>query len=91
MSKLFPEILGIEAGQNSALANRIVDRVKAGNPKVAVKPYEVGASTILNLPTGAPRKSKEKTLWLRAKKALIIRAKQERPEAGGLSFFLLLL
>jgi DNA repair photolyase len=86
MEKLFPEIIGIETGQNSELANRIVDRVKAGHPKVAVKPYEIGATTILDIPPVAPKKSKEKTIWQHAKKALIIREKQERPEAGGLRF-----
>ncbi len=86
MAILFPEILGLEAGLNSDLANRVVDRVKAGNPGVSIKPYQVGAPTILNIPAGAPKKSKEKTIWEHAKKALIIREKQERPEAGGLRF-----
>jgi DNA repair photolyase len=85
MSKLFPEILGIEAGPNTELAKRIVQRVKLGNPGVAIKPYKVGA-TILNIPTGTAKKSKEKTIWQQAKKGLIIREKLERPEAGGLRF-----
>ena len=86
MANLFPEILGIEAGQNSDLAKRIVDRVKAGNPGVSIKPYQVGAPTILDIPAGAPKKSKEKTIWEHAKKALILREKLERPEAGDLRF-----
>ncbi|MBC8193303.1 MAG: hypothetical protein H8E18_13040 [FCB group bacterium] len=86
MANLFPEILGIEAGQNSDLAKRIVDRVKAGNPGVSIKPYQVGAPTILNIPAGAPKKSKEKTIWEHAKKALVLREKLERPEAGDLRF-----
>ena len=86
MSKLFPEILGIEAGQNSVLANQIVECVKTGNPDITIKPYKVGAPTILDIPIDVPMKSKEKTIWLHAKKALILREKQERPEAGGLRF-----
>jgi len=86
MTNLFPEVLGIETGQNSELANRIVDRIKAGNPLVDIKPYKVGASSILNIPTAVPKKSKDKIIWEAAKKAVIIREKQERPEAGGLRF-----
>ena len=86
MSKLFPEILGIEAGQNSVLANQIVDRVKTGNPDITIKPYKVGAPTILDIPIDAPKKSKEKTIWQHAKRALILREKQERHESGGLRF-----
>ncbi len=86
MEKLFPEILGVEPGQNTKLAKQIEDRVKLGNPGVQVKPYEVGAPTILDIPTDTPKDSREKTIWLHAKKALIIREKQERPEAGGLRF-----
>ena len=86
MSKLFPEILGIEAGQNSELANRIVDRVKAGNPQVVIKPYKSGDPTILNLPTQIPAKSREKVIWQHAKKALIIREKCKREEHGDLRF-----
>ena len=86
MANLFPEILGIEAGQNSELANRIVDRIKAGNPLVDKKPYKVGDTSILEIPPDVPKKSKEKTIWQHAKKALILREKQERPEAGGLRF-----
>jgi DNA repair photolyase len=86
MTKLFPEILGIEAGQNSELATRIVDRVKTGNPNSVVKPYKVGAPSILNIPSTTPTKGKDKTIWEHAKKALIIREKQKRREAGGLRF-----
>ena len=86
MSKLFPEILGIEAGQNSELANRIVDRIKAGNPLVDIKPYKVGDTSILEIPPDVPKKSKEKTIWQHAKNALIIREKLERHESGGLRF-----
>ncbi len=86
MSNLFPEIIGIEAGQNSELATRIVDRVKAGNPEVAIKPYKFGSPTILDIPTGTPKKSKDHARWENAKKALILRKKLERPESGGLRF-----
>ncbi len=86
MAKLFPEILGIEAGQNSELANRIVDRVKAGNPQVVIKPYKSGGPTILNLPTQLPARDKEKVIWQHAKRALIIREKCKRKEHGYLRF-----
>ena len=86
MANLFPEILGIEAGQNSELANRIVDRIKAGNPLVDIKPYKVGDTSILEIPPDVPKKSKEKTIWQHAKNALIIREKLERHESGGLRF-----
>ncbi|MBT4992406.1 MAG: hypothetical protein HOM93_03210 [Candidatus Marinimicrobia bacterium] len=86
MANLFPEILGIEAASNTELAKRIVKRVKLGNPAVVIKPYEVGAPTILNIPTLTPKKSKEKTLWQHAKKAVIIREKQTQPKYGGLRF-----
>ena len=42
MAKIFPEILGIEKGQTTELAQQIVDRVKAGNPKVEIKSSVVG-------------------------------------------------
>ena len=86
MAKLFPEILGIEAGQNSELANRIVDRVKAGNPQVVIKPYKSGDPTILNLPSQIPAMDKEKVIWQHAKRALIIRVKCKRKEHGYLRF-----
>ena len=60
MANLFPEILGIEAGQNSDLAKRVVDRVKAGNPNIVIKPYKAGAPSILNIPTAVPKKAKIK-------------------------------
>jgi len=86
MAKLFPEILGIEAGQNSALAQKIVERVKSGNPEVVIKPYKAKTPSILNIPKDTPKKSKDKVIWERAKKALIIREKLERSKNGNLRF-----
>jgi len=86
LSKLFPEILGIESGQNSELATRIVDRVKAGNPQVIIKPYVPKGSTILNLPPTIPVGSRAKVNWQHAKKALIIREKCKNEEHGNLRF-----
>jgi DNA repair photolyase len=85
MSKIYPEILGFESGQTSELAKRIVKRVKVGNPAADVKSYKVGDS-ILDIPTDTPRDRRAKTIWLHAKKALILREKQERRESGGLRF-----
>ncbi len=86
MANLFPEILGIEAGQNSDLAKRVVDRVKAGNPNIAIKPYKAEAPSILNIPTAVPKKSKDKVRWQHAKRALIIRDKCKDKEHGYLRF-----
>ena len=86
MANLFPEILGIEAGQNSDLAKRVVDRVKAGNPNIVIKPYKAGAPSILNIPTAVPKKSKDKVRWQHAKRALIIRDKCKDKEHGYLRF-----
>ena len=85
MLKIYPDILGTESSQNTELAKRIVERVKKGNPDANVKSYEVGDS-ILDLPADLTEGARAKVVWEKAKKALIIREKQKRPEAGGLRF-----
>jgi DNA repair photolyase len=86
MAKIFPEILGIEKGQPTELATRIVNRVKAGNPKVAIKPSVVGGPSILNIPADTPKKGRDEVVWQHAKKAVISREKQKRPKFGDLRF-----
>ncbi len=82
MANLFPEILGLEAGLNSELAKRIVDRVKAGNPGVAEKPYKAKPKAILNVSETGPNKVTAKRFWQEAKKALVIREKCKVKEPG---------
>jgi DNA repair photolyase len=86
MAKIFPEILGIEKGQTTELAQQIVDRVKAGNPKVEIKSSVVGGPSILNIPADTPNKGRDEVVWQHAKKAVIIREKQKRPKFGDLRF-----
>ncbi len=86
MSNEYPGIIGIPPGLNSKLANKIRQRAKMGNPNIIEKAYVVGGPTILNIPSNIPKSDLEIVKWKNAKKALILREKQMRPEAGGLRF-----
>jgi DNA repair photolyase len=85
MAQMFPEIIGVESKQSTALSKRVVAQAKIGNPDVTIKQYEVGDS-ILEVPSGLPDGTKAKFIWKQAKRALILREKQERHESGGLRF-----
>jgi len=86
MAKLYPEILGIEKGLNSKLAKRVVDGIKAGNPKVEiVGDYKKGVTKLVKLPA-TPNESVEKELWTANKRSMVIRNKQKDHTRTNLRF-----
>jgi len=86
MTQLFPTTLAIEPGLSSDLAQRVVDRVKAGNPDVDIQKYESGEPGFLALPDKTPKDALENLRWKKAKASLILRDKMAQPSAGGLRF-----
>ncbi len=86
MANLFPVRLGIESGLNSDLAVRVVERVKAGNPKVEiVGDYKKGVTKLVQLPP-TPKKSIEKETWIANKRSMVLRNKQKDHKGTNLRF-----
>ncbi len=77
MAKLFPTRLGIEKDLNSALATRVVSRIKVGNPTVEIIDNYKKGVTKLFTPSKLPQKNIENEIWMANKRSLVLRNKQK--------------
>jgi len=74
---MFPGAVGIEKGINSALGERIVERIKVGKPDVdIIGDYKKGDKRLASLPQKTPKKNIPHDKWLVNKQSLVLREKK---------------